>query len=172
MNYSRAFQVAISSAVVGVLSFAQTPPPKKTSPAQPKSDTWERSKECAAQAEKAVEERNSRSVAYGGHGSDSWTNHYSPKYNRCFVEVEYFADQKYAVKGGPLFYTFLEDAFEMTNVAESAGGVNYQMLCRAEENPKECEKNAASAYESACTIEDHKTDCATAKDFITEHMKN
>jgi hypothetical protein len=171
MNYPRAFQMTVSFAVLAVLSFAQTPT-KKISPAQPKSDTWQRSKECAAQAEKAVEERNSRSVAYGGHGSDSWTNHYSPKYNRCFVKVEYFADQTYAVKGGPLFYTFLEDAFERTNVAESADGPSIQLVCGLEENPKECEKKAASAYESVCEIEDQKTACATVKDFITEHMKN
>src|ERR1700734_3168782 len=103
MNYPRAFQATVSFAVVAVLSFAQTPT-KKTSPAQPKSDTWERSKECAAQAEKAVAERNSRSVAFGGHGADSWSNHYSPKYNRCFVKVDYFADVKNGIKGGPMSY--------------------------------------------------------------------
>jgi hypothetical protein len=162
--------------LVGLLSvaglFAQTPT-KKTSPAQPKSDTWERSKECAAQAGKVVAERNNHSILSGGHGADFWSNHYSPKYTRCFVQVDYFVDLKYGVKSGPLHYTYLDDAFERVGIAESAdGGVSPQFLCRNEQNPKECEKHAASLWEFACKIEDHKTDCATAKDFIAEHMKN
>jgi hypothetical protein len=170
MNCPCAFQVTVSFAVVAVLSYAQTPT-NKTAPAQAQPDTWERSKECAAQAEKVVADRNRFSVAVNGHGVDSWSNHYSPKYKRCFVKLDYVLDVKTGVKGGPFLVTDLVDAFERTSVAESADGVSPKFVCRNEDNPAECERIAVSVWESHCET-DHKTDCATSKDFIAEHMKN
>jgi hypothetical protein len=38
-------------------------------------DNWQKMKDCAAQAEKAIAERNRRSISLGGHGSDGSTNH-------------------------------------------------------------------------------------------------
>ena len=130
-----------------------------------------RIQECAAQAEQVVADRNRISVAVDGHGVYSWSNHYSPKYNRCFVKLDYVLDVKTGVKGGPSLITNLVDAFERTTVAVAAGGVSPKLFCRNEDNPAECERNAALAWESFCET-DHPTDCATAKDFITEHMKN
>jgi hypothetical protein len=54
-----------------VLSFGQTSVTKKPLPA--KSDTWQRSKECAAQAEKMVAEWPWRS----GSAPEDWHNHYT-----------------------------------------------------------------------------------------------
>jgi hypothetical protein len=129
-------------------------------------------KECAAQAEKAMAERDRRSISFGGHGSDGSTNHYSPKYNRCFVKVEYLEAPKNTIKGAPMFRTYLMDAFEQANLASSASGPTAQFLCRNEEDPKECEKIAAIVWDGACNIEGDKIDCAKAQQFIEEHMKN
>ena len=74
-----------------VLSFGQTtdkktvaPSTKKTgSPAANLLDTWQRTKECAAQAEKIAAGWPQRI----GATPDDWHNHYSPKYDRCFVTL-------------------------------------------------------------------------------------
>jgi hypothetical protein len=144
---------------------------KQTSKSKP--DNWQKMKDCAAQAEKAMEERNRRSVSFGGHGSDGWSNHYSPKYNRCFLKAEYMlVAAKDAVKGGPSFYAYLIDAFEQVDLASSATGPSARFLCRDEEDPKECEGRAAILWNSACKIDGEEIDCAKAKQFIDEHMKN
>jgi len=152
------------------ISMSAQPTPKKSTSSSAKPDTWQRSKECAAQAEKTLAERNARSVSFGGRGADWWSNHYSPKYNRCFVRFDYIVDVKNGVKGGPSTSSYLVDAFERTDVAESSGGVSASFLCRNEDNPAECEKIAALAW--VCSTEGRDTDCKTAKDFISEHMKN
>jgi hypothetical protein len=143
---------------------------KQTSKSTP--DNWQKMKDCSAQAEKAMAERDRRSISFGGHGSDGWSDHYSPKYNRCFVRAEYVVAVKDRVKGGPMFYTYLIDAFEQVNLASSASGPSAQLLCRNEEDPKECERGAAIVWNSTCNIEDEKVECAKAKQFIDEHMKN
>jgi hypothetical protein len=152
-----------------------TPPTKSTGQKQttkPPPDNWQKMKDCAAQAEKAITDRDRRSVSFGGHGSDGSTNHYSPKYNRCFVKVEYVVATKDNIKGGPMFRTYLMDAFEQANLASSAGGPSAQFLCRNEEDPKECERGAAIIWASACEIDGDKIDCAKTQQFIDEHMKN
>jgi hypothetical protein len=112
MNYRRELQriytlVAVSAVFAG-FSFAQTPA-KKTSPAQIKPDTWQKSKECAAQAEKLMAYRDSRRIETGvGGAALDWLNHYSPKYNRCFVSANYSVGT-----------TLLLDAFERSEVAFS-----------------------------------------------------
>ncbi|HEY6345103.1 MAG TPA: hypothetical protein VIY49_26700 [Bryobacteraceae bacterium] len=148
------------------VSFGQTAT-QKAPTAPPKPDTWERSKECAAQAEKVVADRDRRTAAFGGHSAD-WTNHYSPKYNRCFVTVLYMADPKTAVKGAPVFNSFLIDAFERSSVASSACCGSPEILCHSGEDAESCRR----IWQSACKIEDQETDCEKAKQFIEEHMKN
>jgi hypothetical protein len=63
---------------------AQTPT-KKAAP-NPKSDVWERSRECAAQSEKLVSEYDKDGQARG-FPKTVWQNHYSPKYERCFLKI-------------------------------------------------------------------------------------
>jgi len=142
----------------------QTP---KTAP-----DNWQKMKDCAAQSEKAMAERDRRSISFGGHGSDEWSNHYSPKYNRCFAKAEYLVSTKDAVKGGPNLLTHLMDAFEQVTLASSASGPSPQFQCRNEPDPKACERSAATLWDIFCKIEDEQVDCAKAKQFIEEHMKN
>lgn len=69
-----------------VLSFGQTTDRKAPEPTArrpphgpPKPDTWQKSKECAAQTEKVV-------AGWFKH-PDDWQNHYSPKYDKCFVSL-------------------------------------------------------------------------------------
>jgi len=129
-------------------------------------------KECAAQAEKVVAERDRRSVAFGGHGSDGWSNHFSPKYNRCFVKLQYLTAAKDAIKGSPNLHTYLMDAFERTDIAIAASGPSAELQCRNDENPKECEKGALIMWEIACRIDGEQADCKMAQQFIDERMRN
>jgi hypothetical protein len=135
-------------------------------------DNWQKMKDCAVQAEKAVAERNRRSTSFEGNGSDWWSNHYSPKYNRCFLKAEFLVVGKDGVKGGPMFYASLIDAFEQVDLASSASGPSAQSLCRNEEDPKGCERGAAIVWSGACKIEGEQIDCAKARQFIDEHTKN
>jgi hypothetical protein len=132
--------------VVG-LSFGQTT--KKTTSPTVKPDTWKKSKECAAQAEKVMAERDSRMVASGIPGAVDWTNHYSPKYDKCFISATYFNSK--AGKDAPAFGTNLIDAFERSILANSA---------------------SAGPSDGFCKVDDKTTDCAKAAIFISEHMKN
>ncbi|MGA2143886.1 MAG: hypothetical protein ABSH49_02860 [Bryobacteraceae bacterium] len=153
-----------------------TPITKKATAPDATPDTWERSKECAAQAEKVVAERNRRSASFGAHGLDWWSNHYSPKYSRCFVKAEFIVGEKDSTKGGPLIWTYLIDAFENSDVASWAVGVipSAGYTCRQDDKPEECRDKtiAALAWGDACKIEDEPADCAKAEQFIKEHMKN
>jgi hypothetical protein len=152
MNYWRAFRHTLAWSVLAVLTFpsfsetavAQTPP-KKTPSKQTKPDTWKKSKECADQAEKVITGWDDTAVF--------WRNHYSPKYNQCFLLISRQIDLKDWI--GPVLTDTLYDAFERSTLATSiASPVPPQVaaLCS--------------------TDQDAKTDCKTAADFITEHMKN
>jgi hypothetical protein len=60
--------------------------PQKATSEPRQADTWERTRECAAQAERAAKR-------FGWNaGKSGWENHYSAKYERCFVAVDSFAD--------------------------------------------------------------------------------
>jgi hypothetical protein len=54
------------------------------------TESWDRMRQCAAQAD-VVAKRSD--WAEGRHTKDlttlSWSNHYSPKYQRCYIEVTY-----------------------------------------------------------------------------------
>lgn len=150
------------------LSFGQTAK-KATAPATP--DTWERSKECAAQAEKMMGAHDAEMLALGGKHSDGWSNHYSQKYGRCFVKALYLPT-KDVVKGGPTTSTALFDAFERSDLASTAVGPTPERGCRSEQNPEACAEIARALWKSACSIDHQPTDCGRAEQFIEEHMKH
>lgn len=128
-----------------VLPQSATPPAAKTG-----DDLWQKTKDCAAQAEKLMAYFNSRS---SDGGSSDWQNHYSPKYDKCFVSASYTLSEKdRGGKPGPFFLTMLYDAFERSTLAKSATG----------------EKTEAWG----CRILEKYVDCGEAEKFITEHMKN
>jgi hypothetical protein len=120
---------------------------KKDAPPARKSDTWERSKECAAQAEKVMADRKTPILT-------TWENHYSPKYNRCFLAIlQIFSTLEGAGKDFDKYQWELLDAFERSSVAATAwdGPTPGPIACRTEGTP---------------------VDCETAKHFIREHLKN
>jgi hypothetical protein len=114
-----------ASADLGKYRVVQVPEPKTTP-----SDPWHRIKECTAQVEKTR----------GGHNSAQ--NHYSPKYDRCFVRVE---------EAGGFFQktasTLLLDAFE--------GSIR-----------------AIAAFTGPCYLGGKEADCAKAEEFIADAMTN
>jgi hypothetical protein len=130
--------------VAAVLSFGQTTTKKATS-ATTKSDNWQRSKECASQAEKVMRDK-----------PGAWANHYSPKYERCFIRVTESVpgDDKVST----LYKYDLIDAFERTLLATLTlgGGPGRQHI-----DP-----------DFSCQIDDQPVACAKASSFISEHMKN
>jgi hypothetical protein len=164
---------------MAALTFGQTPAKKETPPPVKKTappaapDLWERSKECAAQAEKMIAAHDAEMVALlGAKHSDRWSNHYSPRYDRCFVESIYLPQAKDIVKGGPVTFTTLFDAFERSDLASTAVGLAPEIACRNEQNSEQCLEIARNIWKSSCRIDNQPTDCAKAKQFIAEHMKN
>jgi hypothetical protein len=144
------FRMVIAMAVCAVSSIGQAT--KKEPPVQGKADMWQRSKECAMQSEKLMADDDRRAVASGVGIATHWENHYSPKYNRCFVSASYMTSAK---DGGgktvPMFQTQLSDAFERSVLANSA---------------------AVGPTNGFCHIEDRQADCDKVAIFISEHMKN
>jgi len=142
---------------------------KPTAPPAPKPDTWERSKECATQAEKVVAERNLSTAKYGS-SIAQWENHYSVKYNRCYLRVFYLGDKRDHAPSSSI----LLDAFERSELAASAVGISAAVVqaCSGDPNRVECEKNTRAAFEGFCSIDGQQADCTKAQDFIAEHMKN
>ncbi len=148
MSYWRAFQVmlawSILSASLSRQAVAQTPA-KKTPAAHTKPDTWRKSKECADQAEKVITDWDDASVF--------WRNHYSPKYDRCFLHISRLIDIKDCI--GSVHKDTLYDALERSTLATSISSPVPPQVAP-----------------SCSTDDDAKADCKTAADYITEHMKN
>jgi hypothetical protein len=82
-----------------------------------------------------------------------WRNHYSPKYNQCFLLISRQIDLKDWI--GPVLKDNLYDAFERSTLATSIASPVPPQLAS-----------------SCSTDDDAKADCKTVTDFITEHMKN
>jgi hypothetical protein len=83
-----------------------------------KLDNWQRSKECAAQAEKLMAEWHRPSEDRPGKSGIApfWENHYSPKYNRCFIKYTHKIEVKDRTG---VFEDLLYDAFERSTLATS-----------------------------------------------------
>lgn len=145
MSYNRSHPVsAIVALALATMALSGQTIAKKDSP--PKTDTWQRSKECAAQAEKVMTDK-----------PGSWENHYSPKYNRCFVSTSTRTPGERAGKDFPETVVELIDAFERTALAQWVSAYPQS------EGPL----NALS-----CHIGYEPAACAKAISFISEHMKN
>ncbi|HEY6345102.1 MAG TPA: hypothetical protein VIY49_26695 [Bryobacteraceae bacterium] len=97
----------LCAAICAVLSFGQTAT-TKVGPT-PKVDVWERSKDCWEQAQKMMV---SRWPAGSTQAPTNWSNHYSARYDKCFVTT-YDAVPSKDEKAFPTLYTkMLFDAFE------------------------------------------------------------
>jgi hypothetical protein len=148
-----------------------------------KPDTWEKMKDCAAQAERIKlfvaevvaelalgVERDAAAGAgthenYGLHYSaveldaaalahweathDGYVNHYSPKYDRCYVRISSIIQKAGRVSDLGIR---LIDAFEYNTVAVF--------------------KATVPASKNLCLADDTVVDCQVARDFISDHMRN
>jgi hypothetical protein len=190
------------------LSFGQTTAKKESAPATKnaaildrlaaKSDSWQKSKECAAQAEKVVAGWLSPAT--------EWQNHYSPKYDRCFVSLSFFSVSKDDKVFPTMYSTVLVDAFERSRIASTCSvpghsdcvkqiaktgrDVFLNMMSRAlngkpfaeatiaeqeivlgaVDRDKDNSQNDSSLF--YCGIEGKSVECDKAKSFISEHLKN
>lgn len=119
--------------------------------AEPAANVWERSRQCAEQAEKVVKREQARL------GPDSSVydseNHYSAKFERCYVRITYLFRHPNRAAGIPLFRDELSDAFENRILASFAEGVS----------------NTDSSF---CRVKDGSDDqtCRAARAFIDERM--
>lgn len=192
-----AFPLLIAAAV---LLFGQAANKKATPPAA-KPDTWQKSKECATQAEKVIADWPQHTL---GTKPDDWSNHYSPKYDRCFIWA-YFSHVSKDEKVFPTtFVTTLWDAFERSRLASSCTVLTQidcaeqirrtyrdQDLDDVSKKPNGKPFAEASAVEQEavrkvvdrikepealssqlCNIDGKPEECAKAANFISEHMKN
>jgi|SRR5579862_4061932 len=194
--------------VAAVLSFGQTTAKKETPPTTKnaiapaaKPDTWQRSKECAVQAEKVVADWPKRT---GGTPAD-WHNHYSPKYEKCFVTLDFSQFSKDEKSFPSIFSTALIDAFERAPIANTCTLLRGNSDCAQQIfktmrdsdlesysknlNGKSFGEGSAAEQEAVrklvgdastsrevstgfCKIDAQPADCAKAANFIVEHMKN
>lgn len=138
---------------------ATTPSTEKARAPAAKPDNWQRSKECASQAEKVMDERFRRL----GRAPEDWTNHYSPKYEKCFVAL---VDHTGPSEGGGLFFSrWLFDAFERSS---NLAYFRDKPICVGA-----CSEQMEILIKSApCSIGGKTVDCGEAQSFISEHMKN
>jgi hypothetical protein len=118
-----------------------------------KPDTWEKSKQCADQAEKVMAAHVAPRDQFV-----TWSNHYSPKYDRCFIEIRQMLrilgpnpSHADVIHTGEVAWlgSELQDAFERSRLAW------FTPIERA-----------------VCSVEGESVDCVKAQNFIAEHMKN
>jgi len=188
-----------------VLAYGQTTSTKATTPAKAaspaKPHAWERSKECAAQAEKMVAGWSQRV----GSAPTDWNNHYSPMYDKCFVSISSVQISKDEKMFPTMYTTALFNAFErspaLANYCTILGHddcVEYLKKLEREQdldsvstrlNGKPYAEADATEQDAArkvvdkiqnehprtfsfCEVDDKPANCAKAQAFITEHMKN
>jgi len=107
--------------------------------------SWQKMKDCAAQAEKVgpVE-------AEANNGS--YTNHYSAKYDRCYVRITWLLKgqgEEVSEIGERLVDAFEHDTKALSLTPQPQPG-----------------------SKKGCFVDGGTGDCAAASDFISEHMRN
>ena len=122
--------------IPGTVKAEPTGPPEP----QKSANDWQRMKQCAEQTDRVAKragwaegQRNGEVTTMG------WQNHYSPKYERCYILVNYVNHR--AEKNGdlPLLYDELFDAFEggLLSVCTDAVNSKASFFCsiQADESP-------------------------------------
>ncbi len=198
MSWIILLAIGVSSALTNATKEA-APATKKAAPAS-KPDGWQKSRECAARAEKIVTEWPQRT----GTSPADWHNHYSPKYNKCFLAL-YFSQPSKDENGFPSIFllTALFDAFErsapiaqtctlLRGTSDCAGQIaktmraallesyskalNGRPFSDASADEQEAVRNTignpSPTNATWCSIDGQPVDCAKAANYISEHMKN
>jgi hypothetical protein len=104
--------------------------------------------ECSAQAEHLASNSGWKDSLPGDVSAVlGWQNHYSPKYGRCYVLVEYSAKSP-----KPVIYSEFFDAFETRLLAMCSRSLDSELHCGLTVEPT------------------HPGDCAACQQFIDERM--
>lgn len=137
-------------------AMAQNGDNKKATAPAPKTDTWARMKECSEQAGKALSEIRGGVAEESDDYPQNWENHYSPKYNRCYLLIyRTLFKTNSAGKREVSSWARLVDAFERSEIASE----HYDNVL-------------SDRQLEFCQIGDGIVACVKAKAFISEHMKN
>lgn len=118
-------------------------------------DLWERSRQCAEQAEKVVKRIGEDMISSGPDFPriSAWTNHYSPRFERCFVRITFRNRQPDRKNDIPLYFDELHDAFENRVLA------THTMNSKSDGTSMYCE-----------TKELTTSDCRMIEGYIDERM--
>ena len=129
-------------------SVAEQLPPSQ----EARADDWQKMKDCAAQADRIHQRAQQDASPSSALGRQ---NHYSAKYNRCFVSTSYVNQEAKKNHNLPLMYDELWDAFEEGLLAI-------------------CTDAAVSSAATFCTVQDqeHFGDCRFCRAFINDRMNN
>ena len=103
-------------------------------------EDWQRMKDCAAQAEKV-------GPVQAEANKGTYTNHYSPKYGRCFLRIVWWSSD--SVRNIRLM-----DAYEHENLALYQPG------------------HPDTGSKDACLLLTAVAECSVVWDFIAERMRN
>jgi hypothetical protein len=117
---------------------------------------WQRMKECAEQAARIAQRLEER--PHKDFGIMGWENHYSPKYERCYVLVKYLNREATKNRNLPLLFDQLFDAFESRALAI-------------------CTNSSATEAGTFCSVEPRadgspEVDCGNCAQFIKDRMNN
>jgi len=158
MDLRRPTATVVGLVASAMLSFGQA---RVSEPPAEQSSMWEKTKQCADQAEKVMA---SKTRELPSEEFLRWNNHYSPKYDRCFIEIRHMlrivspnAKHDGVVFTGQtgLIGTELQDAFERKSMAWI--------------DPEADGKSLNKRY---CKLDDETADCGKTQNFVAEHMKN
>jgi hypothetical protein len=135
--------------------------PTTTTPPAPVIDAWERSRQCANEAERLATRVQREAAPYRGPKVIGWTNHYNRSDGRCYVEIGWSNPE--AEKGAaPRFYRELFDAIEGLQLASHAS-----------------QRLDADAQGIWCLVPDPTNprnttgvECPVAEKFIADRMTN
>lgn len=119
-----------------------------------KTNNWDRMRQCTAQADQFTAAAGLvEGQQNGGTVTTGWTNHYSPKYEHCYLLVSYVhKGGKAKPPGEPISHNELWDVFERKLLSTCAGA-----------------QFGTNAY---CSIDGQKGfDCAACQEFIDDRMK-
>jgi hypothetical protein len=135
----------------------KTPPPDIAAPqTTQRDDGWQRMKECAERTDRAakqagwIEGQRTGNITVMG-----WQNHYSPKYGKCYLQVNYLNQRAETNPNVPSIDYELYDAFEEKLLSSCTDEIG-----------------KATAY---CTINNDAGphfDCNACRHFVKDRMEN
>src|ERR1039457_5566447 len=106
-------KVGVEAATVSKAEVKSTSPDLAAPQTTPRDDGWERMKECAERTDRAakqagwIEGQRTGNITVMG-----WQNHYSPKYGKCYLQVNYLNQRAETNPNVPSIDYELYDAFE------------------------------------------------------------